>query len=148
MLKISQVDWREKQRGYDAHFNHPPSIIRQVLISISQRISKLLSYRAMDNSTCSTKLLRSDIECLPDETHTPPASHQKIRTRNITWFIPPFSKNVKTNVGKKFLNLLYNHFPSTNPLSKIFNRNSVKVSYSCMQNMRSVINKPNPQSID
>ena len=26
------------------------------------------------------------------------------------------SKNVKTNVGKKFLNLLDNHFPCTNPL--------------------------------
>ena len=37
----------------------------------------------------------------------------------------------------------FNHFPSTNPLSKIFNCNSVKVSYSCMQNMRSIINKHN-----
>ena len=70
----------------------------------------------------------SDIEFLPDETHTPPASHKKNRTRNITWFNPPFSKNVKTNVGKKFLNLLDNHFRSTNPLSKIFNRNSIKIT--------------------
>ena len=138
-----------------SHSNHPPSIIRQLPISISQRISKLSSDHATFqhaaptyNNALKHNGFRSDIEFLPDETHTPPASHQKIRTRNITWFNPPFSKNVKTNVGKKFLNLLYNHFPSTNPLSKIFNRNSVKVSYSCIQNMRSVINKHKPQSID
>ena len=41
---------------------------------------------------------RSDIEFLPNETHTPSVSHKKNRTRNITWFNPPFSKNAKTNV--------------------------------------------------
>ena len=31
--------------------------------------------------------------------------------RNIIWFNPPFSSNVKTNVGKQFLSLLQKHFP-------------------------------------
>ena len=38
-----------------------------------------------------------------------PNLHQvtnKNRKRNITWFNPPFSKNVSTNVGKRFLNLI------------------------------------------
>ena len=50
------------------------------------------------------------------------------RNRNI-WFNLPFSRTVSTNVGKRFLNLLDHPFPKTNKLSKIFNINTIKVSY-------------------
>ena len=53
------------------------------------------------------------------------------RSRNIIWFNPPFNKNVSTNVAKQFLNLIDEHFPKSNKLHAIFNRNAVKVSYSC-----------------
>ena len=33
------------------------------------------------------------------------------RERNIIWFNPSFSNNVKTNVGKLFLSALQKHFP-------------------------------------
>ena len=57
----------------------------------------------------------------------------------IILFNSPFSKNVKTNVGCKFLCLIDKHFPRTKKLHKIFNRNNVKVScttptYSQKQN--------------
>ena len=58
-------------------------------------------------------------------------------------FNPPFSKSVKTNVGKTFLKLIDKHFPPSNPLHKIFNRNNVKVSYSCMENNESAISNYN-----
>ena len=48
--------------------------------------------------------------------------------RNITWFNPPFSKNVPTNVAGKFFHLIDKHFPKGSPLNKVFNRNTVKVS--------------------
>ena len=67
----------------------------------------------------------------------------RTRSRNIIWFNPPYSTNVRTNVGRNFLSLVDKHFPSSNPLHKIFNRNSVKVSYSCMNNCKSVISKHN-----
>ena len=51
----------------------------------------------------------------------------------------PYSANVKTNIGKIFLNLIKKHFPKTNKLHKIFNRNTVKISYSCMSNISSII---------
>ena len=57
------------------------------------------------------------------------------RSRNIIWFNPPFSSNVITNVAKLFLNLLNLHFPKSNKLHKIFNRNTVKVSYCCTENL-------------
>lgn len=59
-------------------------------------------------------------------------SEKKCRRRNITWYNPPFSKRLFSNVGKKFLNIVKESFPNSNPLRKIFNKNTLKVSYSCM----------------
>ena len=43
----------------------------------------------------------------------------------------------KAKIGKLFLNLLEKHFPPHNKLLKLFNRTTVKISYSCMPNMNS-----------
>ena len=51
--------------------------------------------------------------------------------------------NVKTNIAKKFLQLVDKHFPVNHNLHKAFNRNNVKVSYSCMPNTASVIKAHN-----
>ena len=67
----------------------------------------------------------------------------KYHPLHIIWFNPPYSKDVKTNIGRTFLNLIDRHFPASNKLSKIFNRNTIKLSHSCMDNMRSIINKHN-----
>ena len=61
------------------------------------------------------------------------------RTQKIIWFNPPFSWNVKTNMAKMFLQLIDTNFPPTNKLHKIFNSNTVKVSYSCTQNISQII---------
>ena len=61
------------------------------------------------------------------------------RSRNIIWFNPPFDRNVSANAAKRFLNLLDQHFPTSNKLQTILNRNTVKVSYSCTQGMWSMI---------
>ena len=45
-----------------------------------------------------------------------------------------------TKVGHYFLKLLDKHFPRHHKLHKIFNRNTVKVSYSCTKNIKSIIN--------
>ena len=80
------------------------------------------------------------------------ATHQSIqsrrsRQRNIIWFNPPFSKNIKTNIARNFLNLVDTHFPAGHKLHKIFNRNTFKVSYSCMINVKNIISKHNTRII-
>ena len=65
------------------------------------------------------------------------------RQRNVIWFNPPFSKSVSTNVARRFLQLVSKHFPKASKLHKIFNRNTLKVSYSCMPNMASIISTNN-----
>ena len=62
-------------------------------------------------------------------------NNKQSRQRNIIWFNPPFSQAVSTNIAKQFLDLLDKHFPQNNQLHKIFNRNTVKVSYSCTPNV-------------
>ena len=64
---------------------------------------------------------------------SPTIPTRRHRGRNIIWFNPPFSSNVKTNVGKLFLTLLEKHF----------DKKPVKLSYSCMPNMKSVIQNHN-----
>ena len=57
------------------------------------------------------------------------------RGRRITWFNPPFSITVRTDVGKEFLRILDECFPRGHPLYQIMNRGTVKISYSCMPSM-------------
>ena len=46
---------------------------------------------------------------------------------------------MKTNVGKIFLRLVKRHFSKENPLHKILNKNTLKVGYSCMGNVASIL---------
>ena len=64
-------------------------------------------------------------------------NRQKHR-RNIIWFNPSFSKNVATGTGKKFLKIIYSEFSNDHPLHKMINRNTTKMSYCCMTNMRRI----------
>lgn len=68
-----------------------------------------------------------------------PPKKRHNRSRNIIWFNPPFSMNVKTNIGQSFLNLVKKHFPPESVLHKIFNRNTIKISYCCMNNFQQTI---------
>ena len=54
-----------------------------------------------------------------------------------------YSKTVKTIIGKFFLQLIKKHFPKKHKFHKIFNRNTLKLSYSCMPNIKTKINAHN-----
>ena len=72
-----------------------------------------------------------------------PRQSRRPRTRNIIWFHPPWNDEVSTNLGQAFLRLLERHFPKSSPLHKLFNKNNVKISYSCLPNMASIISRHN-----
>jgi len=72
-----------------------------------------------------------------------PEKAKNKRTRNITWYNPPYSCNVKTNIGKLFLKLIDSEFTKVHPLRKICNRNTLKISYSCMSNVERIIDGHN-----
>ena len=64
------------------------------------------------------------------------SSTRRKRHRNVIWYNPPFSKNVATNVGRTFLKILDEELSENHVFHKIFNRNTVKISYSCMPNLK------------
>ena len=96
-------------------------------------------------------LLDTKINKLNFKTNTGEAQNQtqqKRRSRNITWFNPPFSSSVKSNIGKQFISLIVQHFPRGHPLHKICNRNTLKICYSCMDNMEKLTKAHNNKLIN
>ena len=133
--------------------NHPPNIIKRIPTIINQRLSKLSCceedfnnckeqyQEALKKSGHNTELKFTKEE---ENQHTEEnRNRQKKRKRKITWFNPPYAANLKTNIGKHFLALIDKHFNSSNPLHKIFNRKTIKLSYSCTPNMRAIIQQHN-----
>ena len=50
---------------------------------------------------------------------------------------------MKTNIGRVFFKLLHKHFPRTHKFYNIFDKNTVKLNYSSMRNMASIITSHN-----
>ena len=116
----------------DSHSNHPPAIIRQLPKSINHRISNLSSDQQTFNSSAPTyenALRRSNYDFNLQYNATPSSKiddpntesctfsqPKRKRHRNILWFNPPYSKNVVTNIGKTFLQLIDKHFPKSSRL--------------------------------
>ena len=75
-------------------------------------------------------------------------SRNKTRRRQVIWFNPPFSANVKTNVARQALRLVDKHFPRHHRYYKLFNRMSVKVSYCCMDSMAHIIQSHNARVLN
>ena len=127
--------------------NHPPMINKRIPQSIEARLSNISSNANIFNSSkgeYETALKEAGHDTTLNYKPSQSAnSQQKKRKRRIIWYNPPWSNNVKTNIGKKFLQLVTKHFPANHPLHKIFNRNTLKLSYSCMPNMATIIKRHN-----
>ena len=64
------------------------------------------------NEECSIKINNTTLQYSADEScDDTPSSKSKRRKIKIIWFNPPFSKNVKTNIARNFLQLIDKHFP-------------------------------------
>ena len=66
-------------------------------------------------------------------------NRKRQRTRNVLWFNPPYSIGVSTRIGARFLTILDKCFKEDNPLSRILNRHTIKVSYRTTPNMKQII---------
>ena len=66
------------------------------------------------------------------------SERKNTRERKI-WFNPLYSINLETNISETFLKLVKKHFPCNNSFHKIFRKNTIKISVSCMRNISSII---------
>ena len=140
-----------------AQSNYPPIIKKHLPQMIGQRISDLSCDKAAFEKAApeyNQALQRSGFKhtimykLLQSSLHRSNNNSKKKKKRNIIWFNPPFSENVATNIGKEFFSLLSNHFPPNNRYHKIFSKQNVKLSYSCMPNMGSIISQLNKQVLN
>ena len=125
--------------------NHPRSILRNIPEGINRTLSNISSDEQVFDSavpTCQEALKKSGYDHQLRFNQTPPRTKRK-RSRNVTWYNSPYSANVATNIGRKFLHIVDTGFPVGNPLRKIFNRNTLKSSYSGMPNMQAIITSHN-----
>ena len=130
-----------------AKSNHPLCILKRIPESVNQRLSDISSdesafknavppyQAALDKSGYQYTL---KFQPRPSRVRT-----VRARKRNITWFNPPYDAQVKTNLGKQFLRIVDECFPKGHALRPIFNRNTLKLSYSCMPNVKSITDKHN-----
>ena len=129
--------------------NHPPVVPNQLSKSVAKKISDISSdEKAFSNSTPTySEAIRksgfNDKFTYNTKTTDYNTSEKKKRKRKVESFNPPFSLNVEINMGKISLKLVKRYFPKENPLCKIFNKNKLKFSYSCMGNVAFVLSAHN-----
>ena len=127
----------------NSNSNHPPLVLKNIPLGVNRRLSKISADKNIFDAAIppyQEALSRSGydhiLEYIPDQDFT---TKKKNRRRSVTWFNPPFSMNVRSNVGKEFLSLLDRAFPPSNPLHKLFTRQTVKISYKRMPNMAQAV---------
>ena len=120
--------------------NHPDTIIKSMPEMINKRLSDTSCNETVFNDAkgeYETALSASGFT--PKMEFNQQEINRRNRPRNIIWFNPPFSRNVKTNIGKVFLKIVKKHFNKRHKYYSIFNRNTLKISYSCTTNVANII---------
>ena len=125
--------------------NHPPAILKNIPLAVNRRLSTISSSKEIfdrEVQVHQNELNRAGYSHKLEFVKITPEPKRKGKKKQI-WFNPPYSMNVKTNVGRKFLRLVDKHFPRGSILYPLFNRSKLKVGYRCMPNMGQKINNHN-----
>ena len=131
--------------------NHPPQSLKRLSTSIRELLSRnsfkkhiLDSLKSEYEEALCNSGYHAPLEYIHPKVDNIENNTNKLqRKRKIIWFNQAFNKSVTAKVGRRFLNLVEKHFPKEHNLHKIFNRNTLKVCYSCSQKMTQIINSHN-----
>ena len=147
----------------NAKSNHPPTVLKQLPKGVESRLNtiscnkekfdaaKHTSEKALEDSgygKCQLQYKEKQDDEEAEDENAQQQAEKKRRKRKIIWYNPPFNKALKTDIGAQFLKLIDTHFKKRHPLHKLFNRNTVKIGYSCTMNMRAVIQNHNNKIIN
>ena len=141
--------------------NHPPSVLKNIGPGVNKRLSMLNSNQELFDQAVPVyeeALRRSKHDHkmefnsdpykpspsgfnLVEPTSAQPAKRR--RRRDVIYWNPPYSMNVKTNIGAKFLALIDRCFPKGSLMGKVFNRSNLKLSYRTCPNMKQVLARHN-----
>ena len=135
----------------NSNSNHPPSIVKQLPIIVNKRISDLSfnekefhKAKPMYENALESSGFQFELKYNPMNQN----NKRRNRSRKIIWFNPPFNANVNTNIGKEFLKIVRKNFPKRHRFNKIFNKNTIKVTYGCTQNIENIIKQHNTKVLN
>ena len=113
---------------------------------INKRISDLLCNKEefyKVKSVCESALKDSGYFSSMSHNNSNTQNARRNKNRKVTWFNPAYSQNMKTNIGKLFIKLVRKDFPKNSKYHKIFNLNTLKLSYCCTNNVGNIIKQHN-----
>ena len=131
------------------HPNHLPNVIKELPTYIDKRLSNHSSDEKTfkESAIYYKNPLNKAGYTGKSVYHFASASNQGNETNNcqwnVIWFNPPNSKHVATRISLSFLHLRDTHFQKCHNFNKISKKIKIKASYSCMQNIKAIINNVN-----
>ncbi len=129
----------------DTSSNHPPHVLKAIPKMVHGRLCRLSKdENAFDNNTSDhLNELRLSGHKVDDLGYKKPERSKRSRKRKVIYFHPPFCNSVRTNLSRVFRHLVKKHFNPAHRLFKILNKNTIKVSYSCLPNVKDIISAHN-----
>ena len=134
-----------------AQSNHPKSIKDNIPLSVNRRLNILSSSEEMFD-----QVKGEYQEALKKAGYTHVLKYEKVnlkglnkkkrkrqRYKHMFYFHPPHEDTVATKVGKRLLEILDRTIPPDHELYALLNRHTVKVGYSCMDNLKKKIQNHN-----
>ena len=101
----------------NTHFNHPLSTLRKLPKSIEKWVSETLSDKDIFDKLIKTyngglkeSGFKDELNYAPPESESESEQGKGKRKGKVIWSNPPYSRTVKTNIGKTFSRLLSKYF--------------------------------------
>ena len=139
-------------RYINRNSNHPKIIKKNLPAMIENRLIKLSKNKNIFDQNAYTyqnALYKSNFKHkLTYKEDFNKQKKKRNRTIKIIYFNPPFCESVKTNIGKMFFELINKHFNQNNSLNKLINKSNCKLAYSCMSNIKMLIQGHNKKTLN
>lgn len=128
--------------------NHPKTVLKEIHNSVNARINSISSTEtlfeeAKDIYENALKESGHNSKLTFEQKTEGRQKRKRKRRNNILWFHPPYNMALKTNIGREFLKILDKNFPPNHILRPLLNRSTVKISYSCTENMGQIMKNHN-----
>ena len=121
----------------NAKSNHPPNVTKEILKMINRRLNNISSSREVFEEAApayQAALKKSGYRQKLSYEPQQQRRQRRRKPRDIVYYNPPYNSAVKTRIGSEFLQIVQRHFghDRKDKLDTIFNKHTVKLSYSCM----------------
>jgi hypothetical protein len=129
--------------------NHPPHVKKALPTMINKRLSLLskdedvFNMAKMDYEEALKKSGYKEHTLSFSPTNDSSKPKNRRRRKKAIYFNAPFCRSVKTKIGREFFRIVDRHFTKDHPYHQILNRRTIKLSYSCMNNVKSAIQSHN-----